>query len=117
MQLTHKSCPDFCPQRSAPTLGSPRRSIAVAVILAASLAAAACGSSGSPTILNTEKVERAIESSALTQRRAHAAVSCPSGVPQKMGFVFSCTAIVGHVSTQFVVTELDGSGDVHYVAR
>jgi hypothetical protein len=34
-----------------------------------------------------------------------------------MGFVFSCTAIVGHLSTQFVVTELDGSGDVHYVAR
>jgi hypothetical protein len=82
MQLTHKSCPDFCPQRSAPTLGSPRRSIAVAVILAASLGAAACGSSGSPTILNTEKVERASESSALTQpqsaRRGELSVWRPS---------------------------------------
>jgi hypothetical protein len=93
------------------------RSLAGGVLVAASLAVTACGSSGSPTILNTEKVERAIEGSSLAQRGKHAQVSCPSGVHQKKGLVFSCTAVVGRGSTRFVVTELDGSGHVHYEAR
>jgi hypothetical protein len=76
----------------------------------------ACGSSGSITILNTEKIERAIEHSSLAQRGAHAQVSCPSGVHQKKGLVFSCTAVVGRNSTKFRVTEVDGSGHVQYVA-
>jgi Domain of unknown function (DUF4333) len=96
----------------------PRRpSNLAAAILMASLAVAACGSSSSPTILNTEKVERAIERSALAQRGERAAVSCPSGVHQTKGLVFACTAVVGRATTRFVVTELNGSGDVHYVAR
>jgi hypothetical protein len=86
-------------------------------LVAASLAVGACGSSESPTILNTEKVERAIERSSLAQRGAHAVVTCPSGVHQKQGLVFSCTAVVRRDSTQFVVTELDGSGHVRYEGR
>jgi hypothetical protein len=93
----------------------------VAALLTTSLAVSACGSSRtSPTsarILNTQKVERAIARSALSQRRVHASVSCPSGVYQKQGITFSCIATVGQSRTQFVVTQLDGSGDVHYVAR
>jgi hypothetical protein len=38
-------------------------------------------------------------------------------VYQKQGITFSCIATVGQSRTQFVVTQLDGSGDVHYVAR
>jgi Domain of unknown function (DUF4333) len=99
----------------------PRRwlgcSLAAGVLVAVSLAVAACGSSGSPTILNTEKVERAIEQSSLAQRGKHARVSCPSGVHQTKGLIFSCTAVVGRGSTRFVVTETDGSGNVHYEAR
>jgi ABC-type polar amino acid transport system ATPase subunit len=93
--------------------------VCTAVLVAASLAVAACGSSGSgsPTILNTEKVERAIEHSSLVQRGKHAQVTCPAGVHQKNGLVFSCTAVVGRTSTRFVVTELDGTGHVHYEAR
>ena len=99
--------------------------LAACVLLTVSLALAACGSSGSstpsasvsPMILNTEKVERAIEHSSLAQRGKHAQVSCPSGVHQKQGLVFFCTAVVKHRSTRFVVTELDGRGHVHYVAR
>jgi hypothetical protein len=62
-------------------------------------------------------VERAIEHSSLAQREKHAQVSCPSGVHQKKGLVFSCTAVVGRERTRFVVTELDASGHVHYEAR
>jgi hypothetical protein len=93
------------------------RHLVVGVLVAVSLAVTACGSSKPPTILNTEKVERAIEQSSLTQRGKHAQVSCPSGVRQKKGLVFSCTAVVKRASTRFAVTELDGSGHVHYEAR
>jgi hypothetical protein len=87
------------------------------VLVAASVAVGACGSSGTATILNTEAVERAIEHSSLAQRGQRAGVSCPSGVHQKKGVVFSCTAVVGRDTTRFVVTELDGSGQVRYQAR
>jgi hypothetical protein len=93
------------------------RSLVAGGLVAASLAVGACGSSGVPTILNTEKVERAIEHSSLAQRGKHAQVSCPAGVHQQKGLSFSCTAVVGSGSTRFVVTQLDGSGQVHYEAR
>jgi hypothetical protein len=99
------------------------RSVLIGALVGASLTATACGSSGSAsssgsaTILNTSKIARAIEQSSLAQRNEHARVSCPSGVHQQKGLVFSCTAVVGRYSTSFVVTELDGSGEVHYQAR
>jgi hypothetical protein len=43
-------------------------------------------------------------------------VTCPTGVQQKKGVAFSCTAYYGHSSTPFAVTQLDGAGDVHYAA-
>ena len=88
----------------------------VALLLAAALALAACGSSGSVTILNTEKVEQAIQQSSLEQRGAHVQVTCPSGVHQQKGLQFSCTAVNHGVTTRFVVTQQDGSGQVHYIA-
>lgn len=92
-----------------------------AAILAASIGVTACGSSTTPSpsarILNTAKVERAIERSAMTQRGERATVNCPSHVYQKQGVSFFCTATVGHSNTRFVVTQLDRSGNVHYVAR
>jgi hypothetical protein len=93
------------------------RSSAVGVLVAVSLVLGACGSSRSAPILNTEKIEDAIEQSSLTQRGAHVQVSCPSDVHQQKGLVFSCVAILGHSSTQFVVTELNSSGHVRYAAR
>jgi hypothetical protein len=96
----------------------PGRSLALGVLIATSLAIIGCGSSGpATTILNTEKVERAIESSSLAQRGQHPRVTCPSGVHQTKGLVFSCTAVTGRASTRFVVTELDASGRVHYEAH
>lgn len=104
------------------TQASPRRAaratgiVALAVV---SLATAGCGGKGddNPTILNTEKVERAIERSVALQRGKTAHVSCPSGVHQKKGLVFKCSAVVKRQSTPFVVTQQDGAGRVRYEAR
>ncbi len=97
---------------------SLRNSMLVAgALVVGALTVTGCGSSESPTILNTEKVERAIEHSSLAQRGAHAQVSCPSGVHQKKGFGFYCTAVVKGNGTRFVVTQLDGAGQVHYEAH
>jgi hypothetical protein len=91
--------------------------LVICAVVAASLAISAGGSSAAPTILNTEKVERAIERSSLSQRGVHAVASCPAGVQQQKGLKFSCTAVVKGIGTRFVVTELDGSGHVQYEAR
>lgn len=93
------------------------RALAGGVAAAAGLALTACGSSSAPTILNTEKVERAIEQSSLAQRGARAHVSCPSGVHQKKGLAFSCTAVFKGATTTFAVTQLDAAGHVHFQAR
>ena len=87
------------------------------VIVAAGLGVSGCGASDHPTILDTERVERAIERSSFDQRKARARVSCPAGVHQKQGVAFSCTAVVGRRSTRFVVTQLDGAGRVRYEGR
>lgn len=93
------------------------RLLVAGVLVAVSLSVAACGSSALTTTLNTGKLEQAIESSSLAQRGQHAKVTCPSSVPQKKGLVFTCMAVVGHVSTRFVVTEQNESGHVTYEAH
>ncbi len=93
------------------------RAQAAGALVAASLAVTACGSSEPQTMLNTEKVERAIERSSLVQRGQRVRVTCPSGVYQRKALVFYCTAVAGHISTQFTVTEVDWAGHVHYEAR
>jgi hypothetical protein len=98
----------------------PRRRIrdtALAGLVAtASFIATACGSTAPPTILDTEKVERAIEDSSMAQRGQRAQLSCPSGVRQEAGSVFSCTALVGATKTRFVVTQINDTGRVRYEA-
>ena len=94
------------------------QSLLIGITVVAGLAVAGCGPSDTPTtILNTEKVERAIERSSLVQRKQTVHVSCPSGVHQKMGLVFSCVASSPRGETRFVVTQIDASGRVRYVAR
>ena len=68
-------------------------------------------------ILNSERIERAIEQATLTQRNKRVNVSCPSGVLQKKGVVFTCTAAYKGGSGSFIVTETDGTGRVHYLAK
>ena len=92
------------------------RAAAVVFLMAISVFVTACGESAPPTILDTEAVERSIEDSAMAQRGADAQVSCPTGVHQEEGRVFRCMAVADGVSTPFVVTQVDGDGNVDYVA-
>jgi hypothetical protein len=87
---------------------SRSRIVLAAALVPASVAVGGCGATKQVTILNTEKVERAIERSTLVQRHKR--------VHQKKGLVFSCTTLLTRGATRFVVTELDGAGQVHYEA-
>ena len=87
------------------------------IVAAGAIALAGCGSSEETRILDTQKVESAIEQSILNQRDQEADVSCPSGVHQEEAIEFSCVASVSSQDTRFYVTQTDGSGNVHYEAR
>lgn len=113
----HDLGPSPLTSRGADARRSPGRPLLGLTLAAGALALGACGKAEAPIILNTEKVERAIEKSSLVQRGKRPRVSCPSGVHQKKGSVFACTALVGRASTRFVVTQTNGSGNVRYVAR
>jgi hypothetical protein len=115
MPLQCDQYPPIRPERQAISSRWLARCLVVGTVGAASLAMTACGSTRTVTILNTEKVERAIEKSSLDQRGKHVHVSCPPGVHQKRGLVFSCAAS-DRRSTRFVVTQMDDSGRVHYEA-
>jgi hypothetical protein len=82
---------------------------------AAALALAGCGGSDKPKILDTERVERAIEQSILQKRKIQATVSCPSGVERKKGKKFRCMATYKGGRTPFVVTQTDDRGAVRYI--
>jgi hypothetical protein len=92
------------------------RLVIAGALTAGGLVLGGCGSSEAPTILNTEKVESAIEQSILDQRGQTADVSCPSGVHQQDALVFTCSATVGSNYTPFIVTQTDASGRVRYEA-
>ena len=109
--------PDRSPSPGRPIGRWLARSLVAGVVVAPALAITACGSTASPTILNTEKVERAIEQSGLTQRNKRVNVTCPSGVHQQKGLTFTCMAVFKGGTTPFVVTQLDALGNVRYVAR
>jgi hypothetical protein len=68
-----------------------------------------------PVILNTNRVERAIETSILQQRHLASSVSCPVNIVQKRGVVFNCQASVRGRQFSVVVTEVDGDGHVTFV--
>jgi hypothetical protein len=94
-----------------------RRARRAAGALAAATGLAACGGSSQVTILNTEKVERAIAQSIMRDRGLQSYVSCPSGVHQQRGLTFICSAQLHHGTTAFVVKQIDNRGDVTYVGR
>lgn len=74
--------------------------------------------SGTPLItLDVAKVQRAIETSVLSQRGVHATASCPAEVRQEQGLSFRCSASVrgSAGSYPFTVSQLDDAGHVSYV--
>jgi Domain of unknown function (DUF4333) len=86
------------------------------ILIVVALAAAGltgCGSSR-PKILDTERIERAIERSVLEKRHLRTTVSCPSGIEQKKGLRFRCIATYKGGRTPFEVKQDDAKGSVHY---
>ena len=77
---TAGECERLGDDREARLMGAPRE-----VLLLAGLALSACGAAESPTILNTEKVERAIERSSLAQRGIRAVSELSIGRPPEEG--------------------------------
>ena len=84
-------------------------------VAAAALVLAGCGGSDKPKVLDTERVERAIEQSILQKRHLVARVSCPSGIQREKGKKFRCLATYKGGRTPFLVTQDDDKGAVHYV--
>jgi Domain of unknown function (DUF4333) len=89
------------------------------VALALAVLATGCGDDGEDevVILDTKRVERAIEQSIREQRDVRADVDCPSGVHQGKGLTFNCTAKTKDGTTTFVVQQKDDKGNVTYEAR
>ncbi|MDX6699314.1 MAG: hypothetical protein QOE65_2711 [Solirubrobacteraceae bacterium] len=72
-----------------------------------------CGSD-ERKILDTERIERAIQDTIFQKRHIRAQVSCPAGTEQKKGVRFTCTATYPRGRNPFVVTQDDDRGAVHY---
>ena len=79
------------------------------------LALAGCGGSDKPRILDTERVERAIERTVLEKRKIQTMVSCPSGIERKKGKKFRCIAVYKGGRAPVLVTQTDDRGSVRYV--
>jgi hypothetical protein len=95
-----------------------RSAVAASALLSVATAVSGCaiGGSSPPRILNTERIERAIEQAAWTNRSIRTAVTCPAGEPQKAHWSFNCTAAFAKGFATFTVTELDGAGHVHFAS-
>jgi len=100
-----------------PAAGVRRRLIPrfrlLALALVASIALAACGSSGGSN-LDTARVEHAVAASILAQRGLRTTVTCPSEVPIKTGYTFTCEAKLDVGSYPVTVVVTNSKGHVRY---
>ena len=105
------------------TTGTRRRVVAYAACFLAGAAALAVvaliaglwNGTSTPVILNTNRVEQAIEGSIRTQRHLTSTVTCPVNIVQQKGVIFYCQAAVRARNFRVVVTEVDGNGHVTFV--
>jgi hypothetical protein len=86
-----------------------------ALLAVIALIAGLWNGTSSPVILNTDQVERAIESSIHEQRHLGSRVTCPVNIVQERGVVFNCYASVRGRQFTVVVTEVDSNGHVTFV--
>ncbi len=84
----------------------------LALALAAGVALGACGSSEPK--LDTGRVERAVAASILAQRGLRTTVTCPSNVPIKTGYSFTCEAKLDVGSYPVTVVVTNSKGHVRY---
>ncbi len=84
--------------------------------LTAGVTLVACGSSAST--LDTARVERAVSASILAQRGLRTTtVTCPSNVPLKAGYKFTCNAQLEVGSYPVTVVVTNSKGHVRYENR
>jgi hypothetical protein len=95
-----------CHLRPAPLLALPAAFLLVASLL--------CGCGASAPALDTVTVERAIATSILTQHHLYTTVRCPSRVPRRAGFAFTCTASLNVGTYRVAATETNDRGHVEY---
>lgn len=107
------------PIRIAVVLGVALSGVALAGCGGGDDGGAATATTAAPAtvILDTKRVEHAIEASIRTERKVEADVDCPSGVHQSKGLTFRCVATTSAGTTEFVVRQADGRGNVTYAAR
>jgi Domain of unknown function (DUF4333) len=87
----------------------------LALALALGIVLNACGSSAQK--LDTARVETAVAASILAQRGLHTTVSCPSGIPVKTGYSFTCNAALDVGSYPVTVVVTNSKGHVRYENR
>jgi hypothetical protein len=68
-------------------------------------------------VLDSAKVESAIEHTIEAKTHKQATVQCPSGIPRQSGLPFICTATTAGGATDFRVDQSDSDGHVTYRAR
>lgn len=86
-----------------------------AALAVVALIAGLWNGTSTPVILNTNRVEQAIEGSIRTQRHLTSTVTCPVNIVQQKGVIFYCQAAVRARNFRVVVTEVDGNGHVTFV--
>ena len=68
-------------------------------------------------LLDTHRVATSIQQSILSERHIHAEVNCPSGIVQRAGATFTCTAVSKKATTPFAVTVVNDRGYVTYIGE
>jgi len=101
------------PETTRRRASAGRRLLALA--LAAGVLLAACGSSEPK--LDTGRVERAVQASILAQRGLRTTVTCPSDVPLKAGYSFTCNANLDVGTYPVTVVVTNSKGHVRYENR
>jgi hypothetical protein len=91
----------------------PRGRLVAAVALVA-LVAAACGSSTPTGTLPVAGIQSSIERSILKERSVKTTVVCPTGVPRKSGYKFTCVAKLDVGTYPVTVVEVNTRGGVRY---
>jgi hypothetical protein len=95
--------------------GFPRL-VSIAVTILPVMLVSACGKS-SVADLSSARIGYAVEGAIAQQRGLRTAVVCPSKIPRRAGYVFTCSAQLDVGAYPVVVTETDGQGHVRYENR
>jgi hypothetical protein len=87
--------------------------VSLAAAILSSMLVSVCGKS-STVNLSSVRIGYAVESAIAQQRGLQTTVACPSKIPQRAGYVFTCSARLDAGAYPVMVTETDAHGHVRY---